>query len=81
MTGVSPEEIAIVKASGLFDEAWYLDQYPDVRKLRMDPVLHYLWIGRLLKRNPSPRFDASTYLEYNSDVAGTGVNPLIHFIR
>ena len=81
MTDVSEEEIAIVRASGLFDEAWYLDQYPDVRKLRMDPLQHFLWLGRLLKRNPSPRFDAAAYLEENADVAGSGENPLTHFIK
>jgi GT2 family glycosyltransferase len=81
MTGVSVDDIAIVRTSGLFDEAWYLDQYPDVRKLGMDPVEHYLWIGRLLKRNPSPRFDAAAYLDFNDDIAKTGVNPLVHFVR
>ena len=81
MNEVTAEDIAIVKSSGLFDEAWYLDQYPDVRKLGMDPLAHYLWIGRLLKRSPSPRFDAAAYLDFNSDVAELGINPLVHFIR
>jgi GT2 family glycosyltransferase len=81
MNDVTAEDIAIIKASGLFDEAWYLDQYPDVRKLGMEPIEHYLWIGRLLKRSPSPRFDAAAYLDFNSDVAELGVNPLVHFVR
>ncbi len=81
MTGVSARDVATIKTSGLFDEAWYLDQYPDVRKLGMDPVEHYLWIGTLLKRNPSPRFDAVVYLDANDDVAAGGVNPLLHYAR
>jgi GT2 family glycosyltransferase len=78
---VAADDIAIIRSSGLFDEAWYLDQYPDVRKLRMAPIEHYLWLGRLLKRSPSKRFDAAAYLDFNNDVAQSGVNPLLHFVR
>lgn len=81
MTGVSADDVAIIKASGLFDEAWYLNQYPDVRKLCIDPVEHYLWIGPLLRRNPSPRFDGAAYLDINNDVAAIGANPLLHYVR
>ena len=81
MTGVSAGDVALIKASGMFDETWYLDQYPDVRKLGMDPVEHYLWIGPLLRRNPSPKFDSTAYLQVNDDVAATGVNPLLHYAR
>lgn len=81
MSGVSAEDIATIKASGLFDEAWYLDQYPDVKKLGMDPVEHYLWVGYLLERNPSIKFDTAAYLDMNKDVAEAGVNPLLHYAR
>jgi GT2 family glycosyltransferase len=81
MSEVAAEDIAIIKSSGLFDEAWYLEQYPDVRKLGMPPIEHYLWIGRLLNRSPSLQFNASAYLDFNSDVAESGVNPLVHFVR
>lgn len=43
-----------IKASGLFDEAWYLETYPDVRKSGYDPVVHYVWLGAQLGRDPSP---------------------------
>ncbi len=74
-------QIAMVKASGLFDEAWYLAQYPDVRKKKVDPVEHYLRFGAAEGRNPSPAFKTQDYLNINRDVAESGMNPLIHYIQ
>lgn len=51
---VKKQDIEIVRASGVIDEKWYLEQYPDVALLGMDPVEHYLWIGQRLNRRPSP---------------------------
>lgn len=55
MTKVSRDDIERIRASGLFDAEWYLEQYPDVRALGMDPAEHYLWIGAKLGRDPKPR--------------------------
>ena len=81
MTEVSREDIERVRGSRLFDAEWYLEQYPDVGKLGMDPVAHYLWLGARLKRNPSAQFDGAAYLEMYADVAAACVNPLLHYIR
>jgi glycosyltransferase involved in cell wall biosynthesis len=35
------------------DAEWYLSTYPDVAMLGMDPVEHYNWIGRSLRRAPN----------------------------
>lgn len=43
----------------LFDRQWYLQQYPDVQMLGMDPVEHYLWLGKELGRSISPDSTAS----------------------
>ncbi|NIJ41448.1 lipopolysaccharide biosynthesis protein [Parvibaculum indicum] len=54
---VSEADIKALKRSGLFDEKWYLEQYPDVRILGLDAAEHYLWIGRRLGRKPMASFD------------------------
>ena len=46
----SAEEIAALRASGTFDEAWYLREYPDVARTGLDAAEHYLWLGRRLGR-------------------------------
>jgi lipopolysaccharide biosynthesis protein len=51
--GVSEEDVAAFRASGQFDESWYLNEYPDVAKTGIDPARHYLWIGRKLGRRPT----------------------------
>lgn len=73
-------DINLIKASGLFDEAWYLERYPDVKILGMDPIEHYLWLGERLHRDPSPGFSSSDYLAMHRDVAKSGANALHHYV-
>jgi hypothetical protein len=35
----------LIRASGLFDKAWYLSKNPDVTEAKADPVRHYLRYG------------------------------------
>lgn len=81
MKRVSKNDLDELRNSGLFDEKWYLEQYPDVKMLGMDPLEHYLWLGGKLGRNPSTSFDTSDYLLTNADVYAAGMNPLSHYVR
>ena len=67
--------------SGLFDERFYLTQYPDVRLSGIPPLEHFLRYGALDGRDPSPHFSTSQYLTQNPDVAESGLNPLVHYLR
>ncbi|WP_380823521.1 rhamnan synthesis F family protein [Sphingobium xenophagum] len=49
--------ISILREWEYFDADWYLQEYPDVRILNMDPAYHYLWIGARMGRKPSALFD------------------------
>lgn len=71
----------LVSASGLFDNDWYLAAYPDVAALAVEPIEHFLMLGWLLGRNPSPAFDTKWYLATNPDVATSGINPLVHYLQ
>jgi GT2 family glycosyltransferase/glycosyltransferase involved in cell wall biosynthesis len=51
MKKISKEELDRFRRSNAFDEAYYLEQYPDVAELGMDPLEHYLWIGKRLGRS------------------------------
>lgn len=76
----SKADVEALRNSGEFDEKWYLEQYPDVRALGMDPVEHYLWLGARMGRNPSAAFDSGGYLAANPDIARASVNPFLHYI-
>ena len=55
------EAVAMIRDSGLFDVAWYLDSYPDVADSGLDPIEHYLTIGAAKGYNPHPLFDTGFY--------------------
>ena len=71
----------LVRSSGLFDEPWYLAQYPDVAVLEMDALEHFLKIGWRLGRSPGPKFDTRFYLQQSPDVERAGLNPLVHYLE
>lgn len=74
------EDRKLVLASGCFDAGWYSVQYPEVVGSGMDPLDHFLTIGKAEGRSPGPSFDAGRYLQANDDVARAGANALLHYI-
>ncbi|MGY2734363.1 glycoside hydrolase family 99-like domain-containing protein [Sphingomonas sp. UYP23] len=76
----SRDDVEIVRASDLFDLDWYLGSYADVGMLNMDPVVHYLWVGAKIGRDPSLKFSTLGYLRENPDVEQMGANPLVHYL-
>lgn len=63
----------------LFDEVWYLSQYPDVAAAGLDPVAHYLEGGYKEGRKPHALFDPAWYRLQNPDI-GEAVEPLVHYL-
>lgn len=74
------DDYGILKESKWVNSKWYLEQYPDVALLGMDPIEHYLRIGARLGRDPCKRFSTSYYLKAYPDVAKSGLNPLVHWV-
>ncbi|TVT30874.1 hypothetical protein [Marinobacter vinifirmus] len=67
--------------SGLFDQAWYLEEYPEVLQSELGPIEHYLHVGAYEGCNPSHGFNTLWYLANYLDVVESGLNPLVHYIR
>jgi glycosyltransferase involved in cell wall biosynthesis/GT2 family glycosyltransferase len=82
MKRIRKKELEALQSSGLFDEKWYLEQYPDVKMLGMNALEHYLWIGQKLGRSPAasrPNNDRKEVSRKNltiCDVTGTGLPDL-----
>ena len=76
-----PTMQAALAISPLFDAAWYLRSYPDVKATGMDPILHYLHHGSRELRNPSGDFSTGAYLRRYAGVRDSGINPLYHYLR
>lgn len=75
------KDIKRVQKSGLFDEKYYVDMYPDVERSKIDPLTHYMTYGWKEKRNPSATFDTAMYMELHPDVIKRGLCPLLHHIQ
>jgi glycosyltransferase involved in cell wall biosynthesis len=67
--------------SGKFDRAYYLEKYPEVREMRINPLVHFIKKGWREGKNPSEVFNTKLYLELHPDVENVGINPLVHYIR
>lgn len=75
----SISQVNTIANSGLFDEQWYLQQYPDVLATS-SAIEHYLNFGAKNSYNPSQKFDTAWYLNMYPDVASGEMNPLLHYI-
>ena len=81
-SGAKPEEerdLALLRASVLFDAAWYVREYPQTLRFRLSPELHYLRKGAKAGRNPGPHFDAARYRAEHPELP-TRANPLLHYL-
>lgn len=52
MSEIGVDDIVALQKSAEFDAEWYVTQYPDVLQLKMDPIEHYLRIGKSIGRLP-----------------------------
>lgn len=71
----------LIRGSGLFDEAWYLERNPDVARMQLDPVRHYLQSGVLEGRDPNPDFRSDWYMDTYADARISGENPFVHYLK
>ncbi|MPW20604.1 hypothetical protein GCT13_27920 [Paraburkholderia sp. CNPSo 3157] len=74
------EERRIIEQSGLFDEAFYRETYPDVARAGIDPLKHYVAWGGKEGRRPHPSFDPQWYTTQYPDVLQSGIHPLVHYL-
>jgi hypothetical protein len=54
-------EIELIRKSGLFDQDYYLERYPEVKDSGIDPLLHFFTIGAKQGKNPNEYFDTNYY--------------------
>ena len=76
-----PDAKALQQAAALFDVDYYLAHNPDVAETGVDPLVHFMTIGWIEGRDPSPEFSVNYYLRNNKDVAASGTNPLAHHLK
>ncbi len=76
------EALLIIK-SGLFDYEWYLEMYPDIKKLNygiIEAAKHYNKYGWIENRNPSNMFYTESFVAKNETISFKS-SPLVFFIN
>lgn len=75
------DERTINELRGFLDVGWYLERYPDLKAIAIDPLTHYILHGVAEGRDPNRFFDSAWYSTHYPDVATSGVPPLLHYLR
>ncbi|MCU0289567.1 MAG: glycoside hydrolase family 99-like domain-containing protein, partial [Acidobacteria bacterium] len=74
-------QMDLIRNSGLFDDKYYNQSYPDIEKVGIDALQHYYYYGWKEGRNPSVYFNTQYYLDSNEAVRKANINPLLHYIK
>ncbi len=74
------EDERIVELSGLLDDAWYLDTYPDIQWAGANPHSHFCIHGWKEGRKPNFYFDAEWYCTTYPEMHTSGRNPLCDYV-
>lgn len=69
-----------ILGSGLFDAEFYLDQYPDVRNDKADPLDHYVRHGEAEGRRPNAFFSPIKYRHAGAPGVPSECSALEHYI-
>ncbi len=75
--GQLADQAALVRSSGLFDDAWYREQVPDAAA----PLTHYLTEGHREGRSPHPCFDTDWYVDQPRTPDTLRGPALVHYLR
>lgn len=70
----------VAKLREAFDAPFYLASNADVAASGEDPLVHYMTVGWLLSRDPSPSFSTAYYLQQYPDIKAAGMNPFLHYV-
>ncbi|WP_372922342.1 glycosyltransferase, partial [Roseovarius sp.] len=71
---------AKIRHTFLFDNAWYLEQNPDVLDAGEDAALHYVAAGGHEGRAPHPLFDPDWYTANCQEEIPANITPLEHYL-
>ena len=75
------DERTINELRGFLDVDWYLERYPDLRAIKLDPLTHYILYGAAEGRDPNRYFDSAWYVKHYPDVVTSGFPALLHYLK
>ena len=70
-----------LKIVGGFDEEFYSNTYPELKRYRFPLLFHYVRHGYKENRKPCKGFDPNLYTSIRKDFDQSQINPFIHYLR
>ncbi|SDU77140.1 Glycosyl transferase family 2 [Jiangella alkaliphila] len=70
-----------IRASGLFDAAWYREQLDEPIPSGVDPIDHYVTVGSATDVSPNPCFVSEWYRDHPDSPKKLDVSPFIHYVN
>jgi hypothetical protein len=67
--------------SGLFDPTYYLARYPDIARVGIDPLVHYVDWGSSEGRHPNACLDPDRTPDGPPHTANAGATPRLHDVE
>ncbi len=64
----------------LFDTAYYLDTYSEVRNSGENPLIHFVTHSVDEQQDPNPYFDTAYYYSIGTGLRNKNINALVHYI-
>jgi len=74
-------DIPLEELAKVFDEAFYLRKYPNIKKLGLDPMTHFYHHGLWENKWPNSNFDPSWYERIYPEVKKTNLSALRHYLE
>ena len=73
-------QIEMIRQSGLFDEDWYFEMYPEAKEKGLPAIEHYVLYGWKEDKDPNENFDGKAYLKEIPELKTKNWSPLFHYI-
>ena len=64
-----------------FDASYYLENNPDIRDAKLDPLEHYYYQGWREGRQPNDWFEPVYYIKTYQDIKDLDIEPLQHYLE
>lgn len=74
-------QMQYIKKKGIFDYNYYLQQFPELKTCKIDPLYHFFFINSSKQKKPIEWFDPQKYLDINPDIYYSFLNPFYHYIK
>ncbi|MFD0938129.1 glycosyltransferase [Methylobacterium trifolii] len=72
---------ATIDSSGIFDDRWYLEAYPELRCTGWDPLDHFTTFCLTQQTSPNSTFNIKAYISEHPELLTSKLHPIIDYLN